>query len=267
MILFPNAKINLGLSIISKRQDGYHELETVMYPIPIYDILEITKSDVFSFTQTGLTVYGNDEDNLCVKTFRLMEKRFNIEPLIMHLRKQIPMGAGLGGGSADVAFLIRGINELFLLNLSIKTQQELASELGSDCAFFIENKAQLAKGRGEILKPIDLDLSNYWIKIIHPGIHISTKAAFENVYISGLTGLESIISKPISKWKNKLSNDFETHIFRAHPEIERIKNDLCTEGAVYASMSGSGSTVYGIFNEKPVKTFENYATEVIEKLF
>lgn len=267
MILFPNAKINLGLSIVSKRNDGYHELETIMYPIPVFDILEVTKSAQFQFFQSGLNVEGNLEDNLCVKTFRLMEKRYKIEPFGIHLRKQIPMGAGLGGGSADVAFLIRAINELSNLELSISEQQSIASELGSDCAFFITNDPQLAKGRGEILTSIELDLSNYWIKIIYPGIHISTKIAFENVYKSGFTGLESIITKPISDWKGTLKNDFENHIFDLFPEIETIKDKLYEEGAIYASLSGSGSTVYGLYENKPNENKHKNAIEVIAKLY
>lgn len=267
MILYPNAKINLGLSVVSKRSDGYHELETIMYPIPLFDILEITKSDRFTFIQTGLTVDGNDEDNLCVKAFRLLETRFNIEPLAIHLRKQIPMGAGLGGGSADVAFLIKGINQLLELKLSISDMQSLSSDLGSDCAFFIDNHCQLAIGRGEILTPVELDLSNYWIKIINTGIHISTKMAFENVHKSGFIGIESILKQPINTWREQLKNDFEVHIFKAYPEIEVIKNRLYSEGAIYAAMTGSGSTVYGLFSEKPDASFDNHSLGRIEKLF
>lgn len=267
MILFPNAKINIGLSIIEKRLDGYHELESVMMPIELYDILEITKSVDFEFIQTGLTVNGNLDDNLCVKAFQLMKTDFKIDNVRIHLRKQIPMGAGLGGGSADATFVLKGLNELFELNLSVAELQQLASQLGSDCAFFVENIPQLAKGRGEILNPFPLDLSGKYIKIINPGIHISTKEAFTNVVMSGKRdGLSVLSEATMNNWKNAVFNDFETHLFNLHPELKVIKEQLYDEGAVFASMSGSGSTIFGIFESLPVKSDKNYPLEEVLKL-
>ncbi len=267
MILFPNAKINIGLSIIEKRLDGYHELESVMMPIALHDILEITKSRDFEFIQTGFTVDGNNVDNICVKAFQLMKEKFNIGNVRIHLRKQIPIGAGLGGGSADATFVLKGLNELFQLNLSVAELQQLSAQLGSDCAFFVENVSQLAKGRGEVLKKISIDLSGKYIKIINPGIHISTKEAFSNIVISGKRdGLNAVSETPINDWKNFVFNDFETHIFVLHPELKFIKEQLYLEGAIFASMSGSGSTLFGIFDVLPLKSDRNYPIEEIIKI-
>lgn len=264
MILFPNAKINIGLSIIEKRSDGFHELESIMVPIPIYDILEITENPEFEFVQTGLTVEGNNEDNLCVKAFRLMEENFSIQPVRIHLRKQIPMGAGLGGGSADATFVVKGLNDLFQLNLSVATLQELSAELGSDCAFFVENCAQLAKGRGEILSNFPLDLKGNYLKIINPGIHISTKEAFSNVVMSRKKDvLSKVNSNNCELWKDFVFNDFETHLFSNYPELSEIKQQLYSEGAIFASMSGSGSTLFGVFESEPSSSQNSYSFEKI----
>lgn len=264
MILFPNAKINIGLSIIEKRSDGFHELESIMVPIPMYDILEITESAEFEFVQTGLTVDGNNDDNLCVKAYRLMEEQFSIGPVRIHLRKQIPMGAGMGGGSADATFVVKGLNELFQLNLSVARLQELSAQLGSDCAFFVENCAQLAKGRGEILSTFSLDLKGKYLKIINPGIHISTKEAFSNVVMSRKKDvLLNVNSNNCDQWKDFVFNDFETHLFSHYPELNKIKQQLYAEGAIFASMSGSGSTMFGIFDQQPKPSKDIYSLERI----
>lgn len=256
MILFPPAKINLGLQILFKRQDGFHELETSMIPIPYTDILEILVADKFEFKQTGLTIPGDAKNNLCVKAYELMKSEFNIPPVYIHLRKIIPMGGGLGGGSSDAAFVLKGINTLFNLNLSSTKLEELASMLGSDCPFFIKNTAQIAKGRGELLKEMTIDLKGYYIKIINIGIHVGTKEAYDGVIFSdNLKSVSNIVSQPISTWKNELKNSFETTVFELHPELKKIKNDLYEEGAIYAAMSGSGSTMFGIFNSEPKKKF------------
>jgi len=267
MILFPNAKINLGLSIISKRQDDYHELESIMLPIPLFDILEITKSKKFEFIQTGIKVDGDLNANLCVRAFEIMRAKFDISAVRIHLRKQIPMGAGLGGGSADATFVIKGLNELFHLDLSDAQMQELSSELGSDCAFFVRNCPQLAKGRGEILKDFELDLTGVYLKIIHPGIHISTKEAFSEVYKSGANNhLLDAISQPKHSWKDSIYNDFEKHLFVNHPDLLEIKTQCYSEGAFYASMSGSGSTMFGLYDSEPELSFEKFSLERIFKL-
>lgn len=264
MIFYPNAKINLGLSIIAKREDGYHALESILLPIDFVDILEITKSTDFEFLQTGLAVDGDLDSNLCVKAFHLMQSKFEIGNVRIHLRKQIPMGAGLGGGSADATFVIKGINELFELKLSDTEMQKMASELGSDCAFFVRNCPQLAEGRGEVLSDIDLDLKGMYLKIINPGIHISTKEAFSNVHKSGQFGhLIQEIKQPKENWKSKIQNDFEVHLFKAHPELERIKEACYSEGAFYASMSGSGSTMFALYEKEPKFSFPEFPLEKV----
>ena len=268
MIFFPPAKINLGLYVHRKRDDSYHEIETCMLPIPFTDILEIIPQPEFQFLQTGITVDGDIASNLCVLAFRLMQSEFNVPNVYMHLRKQIPMGAGLGGGSADAAYVIKAINLLFNLNCSNEQMKDLAAQLGSDCPFFIEEGAQLAKGRGEVLSPLSLSLDGYWLKLINPGIHVSTKEAYSGIQFTAepRMPLEEVLSLSIADWKDSLVNDFERSIFPNHEEIRRIKEQLYNEGALYASMSGSGSTVFGIFKEKPQKT-ERLALEYVEQIF
>ena len=251
MLSFPNCKINLGLNIISKREDGYHNLETVFLPIPFKDIVEIIPSEnSFEFTVTGLAV-SNDENNLCVKAFHLLQKDFpQLSKIKMHLHKVIPLGAGLGGGSADAAFTLQLLNKKFTLQLSVEQLIAYALQIGSDCPFFIINKPCFATGRGEILQPINIDLKNYTILIINPKIHIDTKWAFSKV-IRGKRkiSIHEIIKQPVERWKDHLQNDFEKPVFESYPEIKEIKDELYNMGALYASLSGSGSTVFGIFGK------------------
>ena len=264
MILFPPAKINLGLSVLRKREDGFHEIETCMIPIPLTDVLEILPSDDFKFHQTGLTINGSPNSNLCVKAFQLMRKLYNIPNVYIHLLKVIPMGAGLGGGSSDAAYVIKGLNELFELKLSKIKMEEHASELGSDCPFFISNDAQIARGRGEKLSPIDFSLKGKFLKIINPEIHIGTAEAYSNVsFDSERNKIEEIISLPIREWKEKLKNDFEASIFPLHTTIEKVKESLYAEGAIYSSMSGSGSTVFGLFENEPVSSSQYDFTRIV----
>lgn len=266
MLKFPSAKINLGLNVLFKREDGYHELETALIQVPFFDILEILPSHEFVFKQSGLFVDGNFENNLCVKAFRLIQKNHTLPNIYLHLNKIIPMGAGLGGGSADAAFVIRMLNECFELKLSVKHMQDYASQLGSDCPFFISDVPQLARGRGEILQPIDLNLKGYYIKLINIGLHVSTKDAFSNVVFSNNSkSIQDILLLPIESWKKELKNDFEISVFKIYPQLADIKNMLYGEGAVYASMSGSGSTMFGIYKEKPKLNYENDST-VLEKI-
>lgn len=268
MILFPPAKINLGLHVLYKRSDGYHELETAMVPIPFCDILEIIPSDTFIFKQTGLSIPGDSDNNLCVKAYQLMKDHFNIPPVLIHLRKIIPMGGGLGGGSSDAAFVLTGINALFNLGLSHTILEELASKLGSDCPFFIKNIPQLAKGRGEILTDLTIDLRGYFIKIINIGIHVGTKEAYDGVHFSSNpNSISDILNHPISNWKNELVNDFEQTVFAIYPQLEEVKQNLYSEGAVFAAMSGSGSTLFGIFKDQPHQTYSHQTnvTELIMK--
>ena len=254
MICFPSCKINLGLRITQKRADGFHALETVFYPITLTDALEIiiepeTSAAPITFTSSGLTINGDPSDNLCFKAYGLLKKDYPTIPNIkMHLHKQIPMGAGLGGGSSDGAFTLVALNQLFNLQLSEQALLDYALQLGSDCPFFIINTPAFATGRGEILTPVTVDLNGYTIVIVNPGIAISTKLAFSMITPKiPDTNMEAIICEPVSTWKEGLINDFEQPIFNSFPELANIKETLYQKGAVYASMTGTGSTIYGIF--------------------
>jgi 4-diphosphocytidyl-2-C-methyl-D-erythritol kinase len=255
LVVFPNCKINLGLNIIAKRADGFHDLETVFYPIAIKDVLEVVQQSTASvdveFTATGLPVAGAAADNLCVKAYHLLKKDFSSLPSIkMHLHKVIPMGAGLGGGSADGAFALAMLNRKFQLGLSNDQLIGYALQLGSDCPFFISNEPCFAVGRGEKLAPIAIDLSGYRIVVTNPGIHVNTGWAFSQVRpTKPQRQLRDVIHQPMVTWKDELINDFEEAVFGAHPEIKAIKENLYAQGAVYASMTGSGSAVYGIFEK------------------
>ena len=268
MILFPPAKINLGLNILFKREDGYHELNSVMTPIPLTDILEIVPSESFKFEQSGINIPDEIENNLCVKAYRLFQDYYNISPVNIHLKKIIPMGAGLGGGSSDAAYVLLGLNKLFELNLADEVLENMAAQLGSDCPFFIKNLTQLATGRGEILKPINFDLKDYNIKLLNIGIHVSTKDAYSNVNFSKNKELDKIITAPIQTWQEMVSNDFEKSVFLKYPELKTIKQKFYDEGALYAAMSGSGSTMFGIFKEKPESSLNDYpdAFEYIDRI-
>ena len=256
MVVFPNAKINLGLDIIGKREDGFHNLETIFYPIQIKDALEIIqteKPEEIIFTSSGNEMRGNDTDNLCVKAFRLIKKDFPQIPHIkMHLHKHIPMGAGMGGGSSDASAVLLLLNKLFNLNISTEKLHEYALQLGSDCPFFITNKPCFASGRGEQLQAVEIDLSNYKILIVHPAINVNTVLAFQGIDQSNFSlpgELHSNILGDISTWQATVKNDFEHSVFKQFPEIEAIKNKLYEAGAIYSSMSGSGSGVFGIFSK------------------
>jgi 4-diphosphocytidyl-2-C-methyl-D-erythritol kinase len=269
MISFPNCKINLGLNIIGKRADDYHNIETVFYPIQINDVLEIIPADEFKFSISGLAVEGDTNDNLCVKAYLLLKKDLpELPPVNILLHKAIPTGAGLGGGSADGAFTLMLLNEKFKLNLSTGQLINYASQLGSDCPFFIINRPCFASGRGEVLEPAQIDLSAYSFLLIHPSIHINTAWAFSQLNISEkFFSIKEIISQPIYLWKEKLKNDFEEPVFNKYPELKMIKEKLYNADALYASMSGSGSSVFGIFekNNIPSISFEkNFSVFIIK---
>jgi 4-diphosphocytidyl-2-C-methyl-D-erythritol kinase len=252
MICFPNAKINLGLNVTDRRADGYHNLESIFYPIRLHDALEVIESDELSFTSSGLAIPGNADSNLCLKAYRLLAADFSLPPLHIHLHKHVPIGAGLGGGSADAAFFLKLMNDKFELSLSVEQLESYALRLGADCPFFIKNKPAFATGIGNQLQCISLDLSAYYLVLVTPNVHISTAEAYRGVkpIIPTHSLLESI-QKPVSEWKNFISNDFEKHVFEAYPQIRALKSSLYEAGAVYATMTGSGSSVVGIF-EKPV---------------
>jgi 4-diphosphocytidyl-2-C-methyl-D-erythritol kinase len=264
MILFPPAKINLGLNILGKREDGYHTIESCMFAIPLRDVLEILPSEKVMFVQTGIPVKGDEADNLVMKAFRLLNSRYAIPNVYIHLQKNIPMGAGLGGGSADATYTLLGLNELFSLGLSTEVLQNLATELGSDCPFFVVDQPQLAKGRGEVLSPINVDLKGYYLKIINPGIHIGTAEAYSNVeFTKGDESLESVLSKSPEDWRNELVNGFEKSVFQKYPMLKGLKEQLYVEGALYASMTGSGSTVFGLFTKEPAYSHKELFESVI----
>ncbi len=261
MICFPNAKINLGLHVTSKRPDGYHNIESVIYPIPFFDVLEFFPSDKYSLKVSGLDISSPVEDNLVTKAWNLLNKRYGIPSVSIHLLKTIPAGSGLGGGSADASFLLKSLNLFFNLKIEDENLVKLAAELGSDCQFFIENKPALVMGRGEIITPIDGVLKDLILIVVYPGIPVSSREAYEGIIPSQKNkNIVSVYNSPIGKWKNELINDFESHVFSIHPDLRDIKDSLYQQGAAYVSLSGSGSGIYGIFNQKPaeLKINSNY---------
>jgi 4-diphosphocytidyl-2-C-methyl-D-erythritol kinase len=252
MIVFPNAKINIGINITGRRPDGYHNIETIFYPLPIYDALEALPGDELTFHSSGLEIPGKIEDNLCIKGYHLIKKDHDLTPVNIQLLKHIPIGAGLGGGSANAAFFIKLINNLFDLKLTTAEMLDYARQLGADCAFFIENKPLFAFEKGDQFESISLDLSKYKIVLVMPPIHVSTGEAYRGVKPAPVNeSLYELISEPIQEWKHFIKNDFEESVFKNHPAIRGVKAALYAEGAIYASMSGSGASVFGIFNKKP----------------
>jgi len=250
MICFPNAKINIGLNVVEKRQDGFHNLETIFLPIGLKDALEFIESDSLSFENSGLTIDGDPLNNLCVKAWKLIQQDYNIPPIQIHLHKVIPFGAGLGGGSADAAFMLKLLNEYFKLNISEEKLINYALTLGSDCPIFIKNKACYGTGRGEILEQITVNLEGKYLVLINPGIHVPTRDAFATITPKHSEfDLRESIQKPIIEWENFIFNDFEKSIFPKYPAIAKIKETLYEQGALYASMTGSGSSVFGIFED------------------
>lgn len=256
MVTFPNAKINIGLNIVEKRPDGFHNIESVFYAVPLCDALEIienkdSKDAPVVFSSSGIEIPGDANDNLCVKAYHLIAKDYALPKIKVHLHKHIPIGAGLGGGSADAAFFIKLLNEKFELGLAWGEMHHYAKQLGSDCSFFISNKPSYVQGKGDEFESVTVDLSNYYIALIYPNIHINTAKAYSGVKPkASARSLENdLLQLPVEQWKEFVHNDFEDSIFPQFPEIKKIKEELYAQGAVYAAMSGSGSTVYGIFKE------------------
>ena len=261
MIVFPNAKINLGLHITGRRPDGFHDIETVFFPIALSDTLEAVHAPAgqdTSITVYGQAVAGPPEDNLCIKAWRLLKKDFPPLPAVdTHLLKNIPMGAGLGGGSADGAFMLQLLNTKFHLGLTSEQLMPYAAQLGSDCPFFVLNRPCYARGRGELLRAIELHLPGWQLLLVHPGIHINTGWAFSQldpaIFTRPRAPLTDVVEQPVHRWKGQLINDFETPVFKEYPAIKALRDRLYGEGAVYAALSGSGSTVYGLFEKnKPL---------------
>ena len=260
MITFPIAKINLGLNVVEKRLDGYHNLQTVFYPVPIMDALEIAPmsegfpSDVdCDLKVTNIHIEGDEQRNLVVRAYQLLKKDFPSLPRIhTHLWKGIPTQAGMGGGSSDCAYMIRLLNETFDLQLTNEQMQQYAAQLGADCAFFIESVPCYAEGIGEQLEPISLDLSGWYIGVVRPDIPVPTKEAFSRIHphYTALNCCE-VVMQPVETWRDNLINDFEESVFALHPEIGAVKEQLYKMGATYAAMSGSGSALFGLFKEEP----------------
>jgi len=261
MITFPVSKINLGLNIVGKRPDGYHDLETIFYPIPLKDALEIivpeNPTEKVIVRQTGIVATGNPQDNLVVKAYNLLDKEFDLSPVEIYLHKTIPTGAGLGGGSSDAAFMLKMLNEQFKLNLTSGQLENYAAILGADCAFFIESKPSFAEGIGNIFTPVKTDLSGYHLVVVKPDVFVSTKEAFSYVRpAKPSVSLKEIVNHPVKEWKEYMFNDFEQSVFKQFPVIGGIKDRLYELGAVYASMSGSGASVYALFStEKSLPDF------------
>ncbi|MCX6235131.1 MAG: 4-(cytidine 5'-diphospho)-2-C-methyl-D-erythritol kinase [Bacteroidetes bacterium] len=254
MVVFPHCKINLGLWVTGKRSDGFHDIETVFYPVKLCDILEIIKSDTddVTFTSSGIEIPGDVAGNLCIQAYRLLTKDFSLPPVRIHLHKVIPIGSGLGGGSSDGAYTLRVLNELLKLNLSLEQLQVYARQLGSDCAFFLQDAPAYARERGDHLERVNVNLSAYTITIVKPPVHSSTAQAYAMIQpVKRKTDLKQIIARPVLEWKNTLVNDFEESMALKFPEIRTIRDKLYDAGADYASLSGSGSAVYGIFNGEP----------------
>lgn len=251
MIAFANAKINLGLNVTEKRPDGYHNLETVFYPARILDVVELTNAVETRCEVRGTDIPGDAADNICLKAYQLLKKDFDLPPVQITLLKNIPVGAGLGGGSADAAFLIKLMNDKFTLGLSVEQMEDYSRVLGADCAFFIRNEPAYADERGDRFTPLDIDLSGYFLVLVKPPIHVSTADAFGGLQPAvPEKSLRELIGLPVTQWKGQLKNDFEDTIFLKYPQIGLIKEQLYHAGATFALMSGSGSSVFAIFDQQ-----------------
>ena len=268
MIVYPNAKINLGLNIVSKRADGFHNLETVFYPIPLNDILEVTRAEESVFSASGIDIPNNGGDNLVMKAYALLKNDFAIEALKIHLHKAIPIGAGLGGGSADCAFALKVIRDYCRLPLSNEQLKPYAAQLGSDCTFFIDNQASYAWGKGDEMEPMNLWLKDYHLLLVYPNLHISTAQAYAHVKPKKPShNVRDLVLLPVEEWKGRLENDFELSAFTLYPELQNLKNELYAMGAIYACMSGSGSSFFAIFKEQkevsePLKKYSKWWMEL-----
>lgn len=276
MLKLSGCKINLGLSVIGKRADGYHNIESVFYPVPWNDVIEIIPATHDELVNYGNPIPGSLSENLCLKAYKILSRDYVIPQFKWILLKNIPAGAGLGGGSANAATALQLINECCELNLTREQLLQYASQLGSDCPFFIENKPQFVSGRGEVLEPIDISLKGYQLIVIYPGIHINTATAFKKLAESKTYSNSGLVKEalqlPITEWKKNLKNDFEQVVFTEHQAIREIKDSLYHQGAVYASMSGSGSSVYGLFHSSCnladlISSFKHFTVFSTNKLF
>lgn len=254
MICFPNIKINIGLDIISKRKDDYHNIETIFYPVAYNDILEILPSEKFELINEGIQIDCGVEKNLCYKAYNILTYQYKIPPVKIILYKNVPFGTGLGSGSSDAAHTLILLNKIYKLNLSEEELINIATKLGADCAFFIKNKPVIASGIGNVFKETQLDLQGKILVICLPDVKVNTSNAYKNCKpTKPEKSLEFLINQPINRWKNTIKNDFENTIFQDYPVLKKIKNELYKNGAAYAQMSGSGSAIYGLFETKPPK--------------
>ncbi|KAA9333606.1 4-(cytidine 5'-diphospho)-2-C-methyl-D-erythritol kinase [Adhaeribacter soli] len=253
MIAFPNAKLNIGLNITERRPDGFHNLESVFYPVKWCDALEILPAEETVFTSSGIPIPGSSESNLCLKAYGQLQADFDLPPVKMHLHKNIPIGAGVGGGSSDAAFALKMLDELFALNIGRERLEDYARQLGSDCAFFIHNKPVFAKEKGDVFEPVALDLGQYTCLVVYPDLHITTAEAYGKIKPKPAeVSLREAIQNGITTWQKTITNDFETALFSTYLVLPQLKAQLYQSGALYASMTGSGSAVFGIFeNEVP----------------
>ncbi|MBN2668647.1 MAG: 4-(cytidine 5'-diphospho)-2-C-methyl-D-erythritol kinase [Bacteroidales bacterium] len=255
MLYFSNAKINIGLNVVAKRTDGYHNLESVFYPIPLQDALEFVPAKKTQITNSGISIDCDDDDNLILRAFRCLQKDFQLPELAFHIFKKIPFGAGLGGGSSNAAATLLALNEYFELKISTEKLIEYATKIGSDCAFFIENKPALATGKGDILSLCKIELSDYFLLLIRPDFGVSTPLAYSKLKPRKPDhALNELIQNDIVNWKTTVKNDFENAVFEMHPVLASIKNSMYEKGAVYAAMSGSGSAIYGLFKDEVKNT-------------
>lgn len=253
MVLFPNAKINLGLHVTERREDGFHNIETVFLPVPLKDVLEMVKAEdqQFAFTLSGIEIPADGVENLCIKAWKTLEKEYDLPPVKIHLHKNIPTGAGLGGGSSDGAFMIRLINSYFSLKLTVEQMEDYARRIGSDCAFFIRNRPVFATGKGDRFLAVEMDLSKKFLVIVKPPFGVSTSEAYAGIRPSkAALDIRDANRLPITDWRNKIVNDFEIMVFKKHPEIAEIKARLYDLGAIFSLMSGSGSAVYALFDRQ-----------------
>lgn len=272
MLVFSGCKINLGLLVTDKRSDGFHNLETVFYPLKWQDaieVLEATDSQSIKIEISGLSILGDSKDNIISKAYDLLKKDHALPGIKVHLLKNVPMGAGLGGGSSNAVNFIHLMDKKFALQISNSKKTDYAKQLGSDCAFFVENEPVLAKEKGDVFETIKLDLGNYFIHVVYPNVHSDTKLAYQGIVPKKPEqNLKTIIeTKPVEQWKDLLVNDFETSVFARLPQLKEIKQEMYKAGSLYASMSGSGSAVYGIFKNKPTLNFGNYITYLQEPVY
>lgn len=261
MICFPNAKINLGLHVINKRADGFHNIESVFYPVPLCDILEAvplhvdSAASAYRFASAGLPVSGVLSDNLIIKAFQLIKANYNLLPTDIYLYKKIPMGAGLGGGSADAAFMLNLLNQKYGLDISMQDLHRYAAQLGSDCAFFLQNKPAYLYGKGHELEPCTISLKGWYLVLLYPQVHSNTAIAYQDVNRREILDedncLKNLLQLPVEQWKDRVCNDFELSVFRKFPQLSYLKQLMYDSGAIFALMSGSGSSLFGLFRAKP----------------